>query len=178
MRGEDRGRATGGAWIARLAPEDVEAVSALAREIWLAHYPGIISVAQIEYMLAGRYDPRVIAAELAHAGLWWDKLMVDDSLAGFASYFLVADGRAMKLDKVYVQARQRRRGFGGQLVARACAAARDAGCTRIELAVNRRNAGAIAAYRRCGFAVKEAVVKDIGNGFVMDDYVMERDIDG
>ena len=41
------------------------------------------------------------------------------------------------------------------------------------LAVNKRNAAAIAAYRKHGFEIVEAVVKDIGGGFVMDDYIME-----
>jgi len=31
---------------------------------------------------------------------------------------------------------------------------------------------AIRAYERYGLAIREAVVVDIGNGFVMDDYVM------
>ena len=39
-----------------LRNEDVSALASLARDIWRAHYPGIISVAQIEYMLAERYD--------------------------------------------------------------------------------------------------------------------------
>jgi ribosomal protein S18 acetylase RimI-like enzyme len=41
------------------------------------------------------------------------------------------------------------------------------------LAVNKHNAQAIAAYRKNGFRVADAVVKDIGGGFVMDDYIME-----
>jgi hypothetical protein len=40
--------------------------------------------------------------------------------------------------------------------------------------VNKRNASAIAAYRKHGFDVRESVVKDIGGGFVMDDYIMEK----
>ena len=33
---------------------DIAPVCALAREIWMQHYPGIITVRQIEYMLARR----------------------------------------------------------------------------------------------------------------------------
>ena len=42
------------------------------------------------------------------------------------------------------------------------------------LAVNKHNFNAIAAYRKHGFIVREAVVKEIGGGFVMDDYIMEK----
>lgn len=174
MRGEGKDRDARTVRIERVQPADVERVSALAREIWLAHYPGIIAHGQIEYMLAQRYDPRIIAAELGRGGLWWDKLTVGGSLAGFASYFLTEAPREMKLDKLYVHERYRRRGYGGMLIARACVVARGHGCTRLTVAVNKRNREAIEAYRRHGFEVKDAVVKDIGGGHVMDDYVMEK----
>jgi len=160
--------------IERLAPEDADAISVLAREIWLAHYPGIVPVPQIEYMLAQRYEPAVIRAELARDDLWWDKLCVDGVLAGFSSYFVEHGTRRMKLDKLYVHPRIQRQGHGGRLIARAAAEARQQGCDVLTLAVNKHNATAIAAYRKHGFRVADAVVKDIGGGFVMDDYVMER----
>lgn len=42
------------------------------------------------------------------------------------------------------------------------------------LNVNKHNAVAIAAYERCGFRIASGVEIDIGGGFVMDDWVMER----
>ena len=159
-----------------LAPRDAARVSTLAREIWLAHYPGIISVEQIEYMLAQRYDPARIRAELERGASWWDVLKVDGDIAAFAAYFPADEPRAMKLDKLYVHPRQHRRGYGGMLVGRVCAQAAARGCARVVLAVNRNNRQAIAAYGRYGFRIREAVVQDIGGGFVMDDYVMVREI--
>ncbi|HEX6829875.1 MAG TPA: GNAT family N-acetyltransferase [Burkholderiales bacterium] len=159
-----------------LAPEDAEALAALAREIWLAHYPSIISTEQIEYMLAQRYRPEVIRAELASGEVQWDTLWFDGTMAGFSSYFRTGNPGEMKLDKVYVHPACQRCGFGGRLLARAAEVARESGCSRLVLAVNRRNAAAIAAYRKHGFAVVDAVVKDIGGGFVMDDYVMALEL--
>jgi ribosomal protein S18 acetylase RimI-like enzyme len=49
-----------------------------------------------------------------------------------------------------------------------------AGCTTLILAVNKRNEKAIAAYRKQGFAVRDSVCVDIGNGFVMDDFIMAK----
>jgi len=156
-----------------LADADVEPVAALAREIWYAHYPAIIGTAQIDYMLAQRYRPATVRAELTQAGIWWDKLMIGPDMAGFASYFLASpDGT--KLDKLYVHPRHQRSGYGGLMIARACEVARGQGCGWLMLAVNKNNASAIAAYLKHGFRVTEAVVKDIGGGFVMDDYVMEK----
>ena len=162
-----------------LTEADIETLVALAREIWYAHYPAIIGSAQIEYMLRKRYDFDVVRAELQHGGLWWDKMMLGAEMAGFASYFLVDDAAdRMKLDKLYVHPRHQRRGYGGMMIARACAAARARGCHRLELAVNKNNRGAIAAYLKHGFRVAASVVKDIGGGFVMDDYIMVKPVTG
>lgn len=161
-----------------LAEEDVGRLAALAREIWFAHYPAIISAAQIEYMLAERYDGDVVLAELRRDGVWWDKLTVAGGMAGFASYFLTGVAGEMKLDKLYVHPRFQRRGYGGMMIERAGGIARARGCSRLVLAVNRNNRDAIAAYLKHGFRVADAVVKDIGGGFVMDDYIMVKPVTG
>lgn len=161
-----------------LGADDVERLAALAREIWYAHYPAIISVAQIEYMLAERYSAGTVLAELQRDGLWWDKLIVAGAMEGFASYFLTGVPGEMKLDKLYVHPRLQRRGYGGMMIARAGAIARSRGCSRLMLAVNTSNRSAIDAYLKHGFHVADAAVKDIGGGFVMDDYIMVKPLTG
>jgi ribosomal protein S18 acetylase RimI-like enzyme len=52
--------------------------------------------------------------------------------------------------------------------------ARERGCRSLVLQVNKRNDIAVAFYRKAGFSVREEAVFDIGGGFVMDDYVMEK----
>ena len=162
--------------IAPAVPGDAEAISALAAEIWYAHYPGIITTAQIEYMLAQRYDPAVIRDELARGGLWWDVLRIDGTMAGFASYFLTGTAGEMKLDKLYVRQERQRQGCGGMMLARVLDVARSHACRSLVLAVNKNNRNAIAAYLKHGFIVADSVVKDIGGGFVMADYVMVRQV--
>ena len=162
--------------IVPLAADEADALSALAREIWHAHYPPIIGVAQTEYMLAQRYNPGAIREELASGKVWWDTLRVDGEIVGFAASFPADDSDTVKLDKLYVKSEKQRRGYGGMLVAHVAKRARRLRCQRVILAVNKQNMAAIAAYRKHGFAIVDAVVKDIGGGFVMDDYVMALDI--
>ena len=40
--------------------------------------------------------------------------------------------------------------------------------------VNKANVRAIAAYKKAGFHIAQEAVFDIGHGFVMDDYLMEK----
>ena len=159
--------------VARVAVADVEPIAALAREVWHDHYPAIISTAQIDYMLRQRYDPAVVRAELERTDIWWDKLTVGGDLCGFSSFLLTGEPGTMKLDKLYIRTASQRRGYGGLLIARARDEAGRQNCRRLALAVNKNNVHAIAAYHKHGFRIAEAVVKDIGGGFVMDDYIME-----
>ena len=160
--------------ISPLVDADIEPLTVLAREIWRQHYPGIITVKQIEYMLEQRYKPEILREELQRQGLWWDKLLVDGRMTGFASYFLTANAGEMKLDKLYVHRDHQRKGYGGMLVARALGIARENKCATLVLAVNKNNRNAIAAYRKYGFRSAGSAVTDIGGGFVMDDYIMVK----
>lgn len=160
--------------ITPVAVADVDRLCALAAEIWRRHYADIISAAQIEYMLDQRYKPEILREELKRRDLWWDKLLVDGQMTGFTSYFLTENAGEMKLDKLYVHYDHQRRGYGGVLLERALALARSHDCARLTLAVNKHNRNAIAAYNKYGFGVVESVVKDIGGGFVMDDYIMHK----
>ena len=178
---KDEGRGVKGAAppavrIAPLAMADVDRLCALAAEIWHAHYPAIISVAQIEYMLKERYAPAVVRAELQRGDLWWDQLLVQNQMTGFASYLLTATAGEMKLDKLYVQQDHQRKGYGGMLLDRAVTIARAYGCGTLALAVNKRNRNAVAAYEKYGFQIADAVVKDIGGGFEMDDFIMRKNV--
>ena len=157
--------------VERLAPQDVDAVSALARIVWQATYPALISRAQIDAMLADRYADGRVRAQLddpAHA--WWVARR-DAGLVGFAH--ATRDGTDCKLDKLYVHPAQQRQGIGAALLDAACDWARAQQARHLRLQVNRGNAQAIAAYRKYGFRIVESRVFDIGGGFVMDDHVME-----
>jgi diamine N-acetyltransferase len=172
----DRGSLDRRAVIDPVVPADIERLAALAREIWLAHYSSIITLAQIDYMLEQRYAAAVVQEELRCEDMWWDKLTVDGVMTGFSSYFL--DERDMKLDKLYVHPAYQRCGYGGRLIERALQRAAQRSCATLLLAVNKNNRQAINAYLKHGFRIGQSVVKDIGGGFVMDDYIMVKDVSG
>jgi GNAT superfamily N-acetyltransferase len=159
-----------------LDPRDIDELCRLARTVWLSHYPPIIGLAQTEYMLRQRYEPDAIRAELASGAIWWDVLREDGTMQAFASSFVADQAGALKLDKLYVNPARQRQGLGARLLQHVCERARTLGCEKVVLAVNKRNHNAISAYRKHGFDVTEAVVKDIGGGFVMDDYIMQKTV--
>jgi ribosomal protein S18 acetylase RimI-like enzyme len=153
---------------------DLAAVGELAGDIWRKHYPGIITPEQIEYMLARGYSRDALRRFLDEAGAGLALAYVEARLAGFAAYQRTAHADEIKLDKLYVHHDYHSRGIGSRLIAHVEAAARAQRRATLVLNVNKNNLGAIAAYQRNGFAVREPVVVDIGGGFVMDDYVMAK----
>jgi diamine N-acetyltransferase len=158
--------------VAPLRLEEAEALVELAARVWRAHYPGIITPAQIEYMLAQRYKPGLVRQLLARGDLWL-AARAGGALVGFAHGHPLEDGD-FKLDKLYVDTDWQRHGIGGKLVAAVACRARNHGFTRLLLRVNRQNRAAIEAYLKHGFTVVTLIVEDIGGGFVMDDYVMAK----
>ena len=80
----------------------------------------------------------------------------------------------MKLEQLYLLEALRGRGLGAYMLDAAEDAARRHGRHTLVLTVNKHNAGSIAVYKQRGFTLREQAVFDIGNGFVMDDYVMAK----
>lgn len=157
---------------------DLQPVAQLAREIWYLHYPGIVTVSQIDYMLEQRYQPDAIGSQIDSGEAWWDKLEVDSRLAGFASYEPGPDSVSVKLDKLYVHQRVMRRGFGSALLHHVEEQSRARGYASLYLQVNKGNAASIAFYRSTGFTVTDRVKIEIGNDFFMDDFILSKTLFG
>jgi GNAT superfamily N-acetyltransferase len=161
--------------ITPIHPDEAETVVELAGRVWRAHYPGIISAAQIEYMLEQRYRP-VLVKQFIARGDTWLAARAEGAMVGFAHGHPLSGGD-YKLDKLYVDGDWQRHGIGGALIRALAARAAGHGFTRLILRVNRENHPAIKSYFKHGFKIADLVQENIGGGFVMDDYVMARDLE-
>jgi len=155
-----------------IAPDDVFAIASLARTTWLDAYAEIISPEQIDYMLAQRYGHARLRADIEDPQKWLHQAHVGGILAGFAACEIYKG--EFKIDKLYIHPAMQRKGVGAALIEHAAAIAREQGFAAMILAVNKQNEQAIHAYTQYGFRVRDKTVTDIGGGFVMDDYVMEK----
>lgn len=154
------------------AEADIPLLRELAQRIWRECYPGIISPEQIEFMLGWMYSEAEIRRQLA-AKIPWEIIEHEGAPLGYLSYQLEPDGR-VKISKLYVLPSHQRQGHGQRLLAHICEQARALGASEVWLQVNKQNEGAIRAYLKAGFHIAKDAVFDIGNGFVMDDYLMAR----
>jgi diamine N-acetyltransferase len=156
--------------------EHLPALVELAGVIWRQHYPAIISRAQIDYMLPKMYSPEILREEMRSRGICFYRLMLDGKMAGFASVGPFDAPGVWKLHKCYLLPEFHGRGLGRHLLQHCETKARESGALRLLLTVNKRNARPIAAYHRHGFVIVDAVVTDFGGGFVMDDFIMAKDL--
>jgi GNAT superfamily N-acetyltransferase len=156
--------------------DEIPALRALAERIWRVSYAVMLTPAQIDYMLAWMYAPETIAREMAE-GVIWESAWLGAELVGFHSCAPERASRRLKLNKLYLLPEYQGRGLGQQLLARVHQLAAQAGVRQVWLQVNKQNARAIGAYRRAGYAVERSAVFDIGGGFVMDDFIMTRDVE-
>ena len=154
--------------------EQLPDVQRLASVIWRAHYPGLITAEQIDYMLERGYALDVLDWFVGARDRGLELVLVDGVPKGFAAWYVTDNPAEAKLHKLYVLQSCQRQGLGGRLIAYVADAARAANATALILNVNKHNTQAIRAYEKRGFTVRESVVVDIGNGYVMDDYVMYR----
>ena len=156
--------------------EHLPALAELASVIWRQHYPGIISHAQIDYMLGKMYSLETLRNEMRVKGIEFVRLLVDGRFVGFGSFGPTTEPGVIKLHKCYLLPQMHGRGYGSQLLQHCESAARKLGGRKLILAVNKHNSKAVAAYQRNGFSIAESVITDFGEGFVMDDYIMGKDL--
>jgi diamine N-acetyltransferase len=159
-----------------LTTADFETLTLLAETIWRAHYTPIISSAQIDYMLAGRYTPEQLRQYLDADDHWLTLLRIDNKAVGYCSYALTENPGEMKFEQIYLLPELHGQGLGKLMLRYIEEQARARGSRMLVLQVNKRNDIAVAFYRKAGFSVREEAVFDIGNGFMMDDYVMEKSL--
>jgi GNAT superfamily N-acetyltransferase len=157
----------------RLTERDFDEARALAHRIWHEHYSGIVTPEQIDYMLAKRFTKENLMGYLNSPEKRWYLVREAGDLVGYFS-FAEVEPNVVKLEQIYVLSERRKLGIGTRIIEWVAAEARRRGANRLELTVNKRNASSIRFYERRGFEKMEAAVFEIGNGYVMDDFVLER----
>ncbi len=153
---------------------DIKTIKLLAETIWPICYATIITNEQLQYMLQLIYneDALLVQIEKGHQFI----LAIENSNPiGFASYSKknVEEPSIFRLHKIYVIPNVPTKRIGSTLLTYVCDACKILGATTLELNVNKYNT-AIQFYLKKGFTILKEEVIDIGEGYVMDDYVMGK----
>ena len=155
--------------------EQITAVVRLAREIWQEHYLPIIGQEQVDYMLE-KFQSEIALAEQLGESYEYYLVVHHGQNVGYVAVVPDKSEPALMISKLYVRKSDRGHGLGKKTLRFVENLGLQRGITRIWLTVNKNNARSIAWYSRMGFRNAGSIVQDIGSGFVMDDFRLEKTI--
>lgn len=148
--------------------EQLLSVSRLADEIWHEYFPCILTAGQIDYMVE-KFQSFPAMKNQVSSGYSYYIISRNGEYLGYTAICPEEDG--LFLSKLYLKKEYRGKGYARQafeFLKKLCARR---GYKFIRLTVNKYNADTIAVYERLGFELLRSEVTDIGNGYVMDDFV-------
>lgn len=153
--------------------KDIPLIQELARKSWESAYKEILGQAQIEYMLSTMYSTQELQNQIEenpnyHYVLIWNK----NTVGGFMGFEHHYEEQTTKLHRLYLLPEAQGKGLGKASLNFLKKEAKMNKDTRIILNVNKNN-NARNIYESQGFTIYDEGVFDIGNGYVMDDFLME-----
>lgn len=166
---------------------EIKTLSELAFEIWHEYWTVILDEAQISYMVEKFQSYDAISRQIRNDNYTYKIIRYNGENAG---YFGICPKNKkawespcddinfdyLFLSKLYLKKGYRRKGIGAEAFSEIKRIAAEMGLGFIYLTVNKQNTNTIKAYEKWGFETVESVVTQVGQGFVMDDYIMRYPI--
>lgn len=153
---------------------DIKQLSALAEEIWNEAFAVLLTQGQIKYMLNKFLSENAITESIKE-GYEYYYLSDCDRILGFTAVCPKDDG-SLFLSKLYLKKEERGKGYLKEVFDFLKSLSKEKKLNRIWLTVNKQNHRAIAGYKKMGMSIIRSEVTDIGEGYVMDDYVFSIDV--
>jgi RimJ/RimL family protein N-acetyltransferase len=147
---------------------EIEKISDLAKIIWQKHYPPIIGQAQVDYMLKTMYSKESLLNQINEKGQQFYLIQNKNEWIGFVS-ITNENNDSWMLNKFYVLEEKAGKGNGTEIFE---ALKKMIKPKKIQLTVNRNNFKSINFYFKNGFKIDSVAQFDIGEGYVMDDFIM------
>lgn len=149
----------------------LETIQKLAHQIWPIAYAEILSKEQLDYMLHLIYSIDSLENQMKNQVFLL--LEYENQFIGFASFEQnYSNLNKTKIHKLYILPTLQGKGFGIKTIDFISDIAIKNKNLSLILNVNRFNK-AKDFYQKYGFSIKEEIKIDIGNNFIMDDFIME-----
>lgn len=153
--------------------EELMEISDMAEEIWHEHFTDIIGEDQVNYMVEKFQSFPALQDQIRH-GYEYYRLYLGEKMAGYMGIH-EAEGKLF-LSKLYLHKDFRGRHLSTQAFSFLKQICRERGLRLIWLTCNRHNSHTLKVYEHLGFRTVRMEKNDIGNGFFMDDHIMEYEL--
>ena len=151
--------------------DTVPLLAAEADKIWHEFFPGIISEAQIDYMVEKFQSEAAILAQITGQSYEYYFMQLDGKNCGYLG--IRPEEKRLFLSKLYLKKEYRGRGIARQAFQFLRHTAEERKLSSVYLTVNKYNTHSVEVYKHIGFQIVETQAADIGGGFIMDDYIMQ-----
>jgi len=153
--------------------DDIKLIQDIAHQTWPLTYGEILSKEQLDYMLDAFYNEEVLKDSINN-GHHFILAKEEDEVLGFASYEHQYDQKQQtKIHKIYILQQTQGKGIGKKLINFIEITAKENDSVSLLLNVNRYNK-ALFFYQKIGFEITTKVNIEIGHGYLMEDFVMEK----
>lgn len=153
--------------------ELVYSLSAVADDIWHEYFTPIIGEEQVDYMLEKFLSPEALVEQI-NKGYAYYLFSYEYTFAGFAGIH-EEDGKLF-LSKLYIHEDFRGKKIASHIFQSFVELCKERNLSKIWLTCNRNNTDTIAIYEHWGFKKVREEKTDIGNGFFMDDFILEYEV--
>ncbi len=150
--------------------EGISTIQTLAKKIWPDFFASILSKDQIGYMMNMMYSTTSLEKQFSQCHQYL-LIQVSAKDIGYTSYQLTHKENTAKLHKIYIQASHRKMGVGRKTINYIRQIANENSIPYLELNVNRYN-DSVLAYEKMGFQKIGIINIDIGNNYLMEDFIM------
>ena len=157
--------------------EQIHILCKIAERVWHLTYDPLLPTGQVEYMLDKFQSPHAVQEQMKNQNYRYYMAFIDGQSAGFIGFSPRYQGREeMFLSKVYLLPEFRGQGAVREMFSLVERETRRENLSKIRLTVNKENSHAVAVYEHYGFYIAEKAVTDIGGGYVMDDFIMVKEL--
>jgi len=153
----------------------LQALAKCAKEIWNEYFIRIISQEQINYMVANFQSYPALYKAIHEDHYVYFLAYERQELIGYCGVQIQEE--RLFLSKLYVKANMRGKKVSSKLLNEAVAYAKSHACQAIYLTCNKYNTPSLQIYAHKGFQIIDSITSDIGQGFVMDDYILQLNLD-
>lgn len=153
--------------------KELQQIESIAKTIWEEHFTPIIGNEQVSYMLQ-KYQSLEAIKQQIEEGYQYYLFIYKERVIGYMA--IVIEKEAIFLSKLYIEKEYRGLGFSKTALQYMERIGKQENKMKIYLTCNKHNQTSLQAYQHLGFEIENAVVTDIGNTYVMDDYILEKKI--
>jgi ribosomal protein S18 acetylase RimI-like enzyme len=155
---------------------DIQTIQDIANATWPITYGAILSKEQLDYMMDLMYSEATLTSQIqTNEQLFYIAYEETNVLAFIGIEHHYKNKAVTRIHKIYILPETQGKGVGKILIDFVESTAKENNSTALSLNVNRFNK-ALHFYEKTGFKITAEENIEIGNGYLMEDYAMEKQI--